>query len=115
MEATNTNPVMPGTTPLSADELRSKIVDTFKTSQPMLLLYRQYAESQRALNIEYHKARIAEAFPGVPVEETANVIVLDACETPKTLDTAISQLHGAKIQIKRVVHDLTKHQFLLYV
>ena len=115
MDGTNTNSGKPENAISKADELRSKIVAKFQEAQPLLTGYRAYAEGQRALNIEYHKARCEEAFPGVPVEETASVIVLDACQTPKSLDVAIAQMKSAGIAPKRVVHDLSKHQFLLYV
>lgn len=100
---------------MNADEIRSKIVANFQEAAAILTGYRLYAENVRALNIEYHKARLTEVFPGVPLDEAANVVVLDACETPKSLDVLVSQLQDKKIVPKRIVHDLTKHQFLLYV
>jgi hypothetical protein len=102
-------------TPLSADELRSKIIENFKQAEKTLTEYRQYAESQRALNIEYHRARFAENFPGVPMVETGKVLVFDACETPKSLDRALAEICAAGLTPKGLIHDLENHRFIFYV
>ncbi len=99
--------------PLSADEIRSKLIEQFEAAKPHLAAYHEYAERCIALSLAYHNARIAATFAGVPVEELTVAATLDARETPKSLDTKLAQLHG--VAIKRIIFDPVKSTYLLFV
>ena len=97
----------------SSDELRHQILALFDSFKEHLKGYHDYAERVSALAVEYHKVRLAEAFPGAKFEEGVLAISLDARETPKSLDTKLAQLHG--VAVKRVVFDQLKSTYHLFV
>ena len=98
--------------PLTADDIRGKIVELFDKCKPQLSAYHDYAQQATALAEEYHAARFAELFPGVPFEELTLVVSLNARETPKSLDNKLAQI--AEISLKRIVFDRVKSTYLLF-
>ena len=99
--------------PPTADNIRSLLVELFDQSKPQLQAYHNYAEKAAALSLEFHTARLAEVFPGVPVEELTVATTLDTRETPRSLDTKLAQL--ANVPVKRIVFDRANSTFILFV
>lgn len=100
-------------TPISADSLRSRLVELFHNSQPTLAAFYQYSQTAAALAEEYHEARLRENYPGVVFEELTLAATLDARETPATLDKKLAELQG--VGIRKVVYDRVKTSYYLYV
>lgn len=97
---------------MNADEIRSKITETFEQFKPSLEGYKEYAERITALSAEYHKVRLAEAFC-LP-EEMIFVCTLSAAETPKSLDQKIAQFNAAGTKIRRIIYDRKDRNYYLY-
>jgi hypothetical protein len=101
--------------PMTADELRHKILEQFTKFQPHLAAYHEYAELIAALAVQYHSTRLVDEFK-LPILEEVLLTTLDARETPKSLDAKLSQL--AQIpdtKIKRVIFDRVKGVFYLFI
>ena len=100
--------------PNRADDIRSKILETFKQFQPSAQAYHDYAERVAALSVEYHNARLSEVL-SLPMEEGTLVTTLNAAETPKSLDMKLAQIQALPgTPIKRVIFDRTKGQYFLF-
>lgn len=97
---------------MNADEIRSKITETFEQFKPQLAGYSEYAKRITALSEEYHSVRLTEAF--CQPEEMIFVCALNAAETPKSLDQKIAQLHTAGTKIKRIIYDRKDRTYYLY-
>jgi hypothetical protein len=98
---------------LTADEIRSKLVEQFEQFKPHLTGYHEYAERCIALSLEYHAARFKEECPDLALEEMTLVASFDARETPKSLDAKLAQLKGT--EIRRLVFDRAKATYFLFV
>jgi hypothetical protein len=99
---------------LTADEIRTKIVETFNQFAPHAQAYHDYAERVAALSIQYHNTRLSEVL-GLPMEEGVLVTTLNAAETPKSLDTKLAQIKALPgTTIKRVLFDRTKGCYYLF-
>jgi hypothetical protein len=102
------------TPPLTADEIRNKIVETFKRFEPHAQAYHDYAEQVAALSVAYHDQRLSEVLD-IPMEEGVLVTTLNAAETPKSLDTKLAQIKTLPgTTIKRVLFDRTKGCYYLF-
>jgi hypothetical protein len=97
---------------MNADEIRSKITETFEQFKPQLDGYHEYAQRITALSEEYHKVRLAETFC-LP-EEMIFVCTLNAAETPKSLDQKLAQLNQAGTKIKRIIYDRKERSYYLF-
>lgn len=97
----------------TADELRQKLVETFQQFRPELERYYDYAARTAALSEEYHHARLREGFPEAEVAETALLAVLDARETPTSLDRALAGLGDARPT--KIVFDRSAAKFYLFL
>jgi hypothetical protein len=108
---TSTPPLNPA--PLTADEIRNKILETFKRFEPHAQAYHDYAEQVSSLSVAYHDQRIRETLC-LP-EEGVLVTTLNAAETPKSLDTKLAQIKALPgTTIKRVLFDRTKGCYYLF-
>jgi hypothetical protein len=109
-----TPPVALNTVPLTADEIRNKIVETFNQFAPHAQAYHNYAEQVAALSVAYHDRRLSEVL-SIPMEEGVLVTTLNAAETPKSLDTKLAQIKALPgTTIKRVLFDRTKGCYYLF-
>lgn len=100
--------------PPTSDDLRYKILETFKRFEPHAQAYHDYAERVAALSVEYHNARLSEVL-SLPMEEGTLVTTLNAAETPKSLDTKLAQIKALPgTTIKRVIFDRTRAVFYLF-
>lgn len=97
---------------MSADELRSKIVETYKQFEPSLKAYYDYAQRTAALSEEYHAARLVEALNVTPTDEIL-VATLDARETPRSLDNFLASFRSEK-PVKRIVFDRVNGKYHLF-
>lgn len=98
-----------------SDEIRRKLAALYTDAQPHITAFGTYAANAAALNMELHKARLAEVFPSTPVQDSTLFAVLDARETPASLDANLSQIQQSGKVPKSIVFDISKNQFLLYV
>jgi hypothetical protein len=98
----------------ASDETRSKITELFEQFKPHLDGYHDYAQRVTALSEEYHKARFAEVFIAVPVEELTLLASIPAHQTPKSLDEFLAKL-PAGLAIKRIIHDRKNYTYHIYV
>lgn len=98
-----------------SDDVRRRLAALYDEARPQIEAFATYAQNAAALNMELHKARLAELFPAAPVQEMAVLLVLDARETPASLDAHLSQIQLSGRTPKAIVFDLTKNQFILYV
>lgn len=102
-------------TPLTADEVRNRLMDQFNLFKPHLQAYADYAERIAALSLEYHGLRLSE-FLGDSIEVGTLVATLDARETPKSLDTKLAQLREVPdFKIGRVIFDQAKGVYYLFI
>ena len=100
--------------PKTSDDIRGKILETFKQFQPSAQAYHDYAERVAALSVEYHNARLSEVL-NIPLEVGTLVTTLNAAETPKSLDTKLAQIKALPgTTIKRVLFDRTKSCYYLF-
>ena len=100
--------------PPTSDDIRGKILETFKQFQPSAQAYHDYAERVAALSVEYHNARLSEVL-NIPMEDGTLVTTLNAAETPKSLDTKLAQIKALPgTTIKRVLFDRTKSCYYLF-
>lgn len=95
--------------PLSADELRAKLVDIFKRFKPALDQYYDYARQVTALSEEYHRARLSAAGP---IQERVLLAKLDSRETPATLDRVLAEVDPASLGL--VVYDRKNAAYYLF-
>jgi len=101
--------------PLTADDIRAKIVEQFSLFQPHMTAYHEYAERVAALSVQYHNCRLSEVL-GVPIEEEILLATLDARETPKNLDMKLAQFSQIPdTKIKRIVFDRVKATYYLFI
>jgi hypothetical protein len=99
--------------PLTADGIRSKLVENFQQFRPALEAYHDYAQRASALAVEYHAARFKEACPQVAVEELSLILTLDCRETPTSLDNKLAQI--SNVNIKRIIFDRAHSAYHLFV
>lgn len=109
-----TIPVAATAVPMTADEIRSKIVEQFTTFQPHMKAYADYAERIAALSLEYHDSRLASVL-GVPIEVGVLMIALDARETPKSLDEKLAQIEKLETPVRRIIFDRAKATYYLFM
>ncbi len=98
---------------MNADEIRSKLIETYNQFKPSLNAYYDYAQRTTALSEEYHAARLTETFKLTPTEEVL-VATLDARETPKSLDNFLASFRPDK-PVKRIVFDRVNGKYHLFV
>lgn len=96
----------------TADEVRTKLTETFQQFKPALDQYYDYAQRAMALAETYHRLRLKEVL-GLEASEEILVASLDARETPPTLDKILAALPSDK-KIKRVVFDRLNGKYHLF-
>ena len=97
---------------LTADEIRSKILEQYELFKPNVAAYHDYAERITALAIEYHAVKLKGISP--VLEELVLFASLDARETPKSLDIKLEQILDSGVAIRRVIFDRSKHIYHLF-
>ena len=100
--------------PMTADEIRHKIVEQFEIFEPHLKGYHEYAERISALTIEYHNLCLSGQLD-VPIELFTLMATLDVRETPKSLDTKLAQLKTLSVKVKRIIFDHAKGIYYLFI
>ncbi len=98
---------------MNADEIRSKIIETFNQFKPSLDAYYDYSQRVAALSEEYHASRLREKF-GIESQEETLVATLDARSTPKTLDNFLSDFRPSK-PVKRILFDRVAAKYYVFV
>ncbi len=98
---------------MNADEIRSKILETYNQFKPSLDAYYDYAQRTAALAEQYHAARLTEKFGMSATEETL-VATLDARETPKSLDKFLACFNSDK-PVKRISYDRVNGKYHIWV
>lgn len=98
---------------MNADELRTKILETYTQFKPHLDAYYDYAQRTAALSEAYHAARLSEALNITATEETL-VATLDARETPKSLDNFLASFRSEK-PVKRIIFDRINGKYHLFI
>lgn len=99
---------------MTADEIRSKIIEQFTQFQPHMKAYADYAERIAALSLEYHDSRLSTVL-GVLIEPGVLMIALDACETPKSLDEKLAQIEKLETPVRRIIFDRSKATYYLFI
>jgi hypothetical protein len=98
----------------TSDEIRTKITALFEQFKSCLDGYHDYAQQVTALSEEYHKARFAEKFPSVPLEELTLLASIPSHQTPKSLDGFLAKLPEG-VTVKRIIHDRKNYTYYIYV
>ncbi len=100
--------------PMTADDIRHKILEQFTHFQPHIAAYHEYAERIASLSVEYHNKRLRQVVGDV--EEGTLLVTLDARETPKSLDAKLDQLKQMRdIKIKHIIFDRVKAIYYLFI
>ena len=110
--AEQVNAPQTGKVELSADQIRTTLVEQFNKFRPALEQYHEYALRAAALAQEYHAARFKEVF-SQPVEAMTLVATLDARETPASLDNKIAHLKD--LPVKLILFDRANAIYYLFV
>ena len=97
---------------LTADEIRSKIIETYQKFKPALDSYYDYAQRTAALSESYHAARLREVFQ---LESTEGVLLstLDSRGTPKSLDNFLAGFKSDK-PVKQIIFDRVAGKYHLF-
>lgn len=103
----------PAPLPASSDEVRHQMTNVFKTFEPNLIAYHNYAEQIGALAIEYHKLRLMETWPDAVHEELTLAAQFDVRETPTSLDRALSQVGG--IKPRKIIFDRVHSLYQIFI
>ncbi len=96
-----------------ADNARARMTALYEEIKPTLTTYQQYGESVRALSVEYVKASLEAAFPGVLIHSGVVFTTVDAAHTPKTNDRVIAECDNAIPKL--IVQDLKTGKFHILV
>lgn len=99
---------------LTADDIRSRIVNLFTEAKPMLQQYHDYAVKAAAMNEDFHRARLTEALGLVPQDLTL-AVTLDGRQTPAALDNRLAQIRASGAKIKLIAFDRVKACYHLFV
>lgn len=98
---------------MPAADTRKKIAEHLEAQKPLWQEIHAKSAELAALSVEYHKQSLQEQL-SVTVEDGLVVAVLDIRQTPKSLDTTVSQIKMSGATGLRAFHDLKEGKIYVF-